>query len=324
MKHLTVVLIILASLYGASYQQYRHFNIDMPRGSTDANSYIAMSHGDFDVMPVHRYRIIIPFIAGGLQSVLENGISDVSEVDKLSFYIINFLISGLAAFLLFLLFIRFGFRIELSLLGTLLFICSRIVVLSTATPLVDSLFYLSIVCMIFLIEKRNVIILSVLLPLMLLSKETFLPLLFLPLLITEFRKTMYIIGIIFSLLIFFGVRSMLGDVQGTHESSSLVNIVSTHARNMLSNLKISFTATGLHDWQNGFSFILILSMLGFRRDYFDNKRIVPSYLIWIIPLAIIYGLLSGNLGRMLFTAFIPIYAYALIFIDSVIKQRSLN
>jgi hypothetical protein len=296
----------------------------MPKGSSDANSYIAMSHGNYDVKPIHRYRVIVPFFAGGLQSILATRIADQSEIDKLSFYIINFLISGLTAFLLFLLFKEFGFRYELSLLGVLFFIASRIVILSTATPLVDSLFFLSVASMVLLIEKRNVVLLSLLLPVMIISKETFIPFIFLPLLITQFRKPIYILSLAVSLLTFFALRSILGDVQGTQESSSLIDIVIDHAQNVMRNAALTFTASGLHDWQNGFSFTLILSVLGFRKDNASADKMVPSYLIWIIPLAIIYSLLSGNLGRMLFTAFIPIYGYALIFIDSMTKGKNLN
>ena len=320
MKNLTLLLVILGALYGASYQQFRHFNIDMPKGSSDAHSYVAMSHGDYEVTPIHRYRVIIPFLAGALQRPLGALISDPYEVDKLSFYMVNFMVIGLTAVLLYLFHIRLGFRDEIALLGVLLFVCSRIVIITTATPLVDSLYYLAIVGLLYLVQTRNLYLLCAMLPLMVLVKETFLPIILLPFMVADFRKVPYLTSVIVSVLVFIGWRMALGEGSDVDSSASLYGIVERHVQQILFHLKRSFTLSGLHDWQNGFSFMLILSMLGIYRDLNNDVRVVPSYLLWLIPLGIGYGLLSGNMGRMLFTAFVPLYTYALIVIDAMLSQ----
>jgi hypothetical protein len=210
----------------------------------------------------------------------------------------------------------------MAMMGVFFFLCSRIVVISTATPIVDSLYYLAIAGLVLLVEKRRVLHLSLLLPVLLLSKETFLLFLFLPLFLVDFRKPTYLFGIALAIVTSYGIRGVI-DMSHPSESSSLVDIVWSHAGNMIGHIRRTFSLSGLHDWQNGFSFILILSILGFRQDALGGKKSSPSYLLFIIPISIFYGLLSGNLGRMLFTAFIPIYAYALIFIDSIIKDSRL-
>lgn len=311
---IVVILIIIASLYGSTYQQFRHFDIDQPKGASDAHSYIAMSHGDYNVKPIHRYRIIIPYMSGIILNGLNRVMHNESEAEKLSFYIVNFVVTCLTSFLLFLLFHHFDFRTEISLLGVLFFICSRITILSTATPLVDTLYYLSIVVLVYLIEKRRVTLLCIVLPVMMLSKETFMPFLFLPLVVSDFRKPVYYLSILISLLSFFGIREILLGALESGNNQSLIEIVFQHAKSVIANIGKSFTLSGIHDWQNGFSFLLALSVLGYLKT--ETKIQIPKYILLFIPIAIGFGLLSGNFGRMLFTAFIPIYCYALVFIQN--------
>ncbi len=325
LKNLLTLVIIVSCLYGTSYQQFRHFDTSDPRGLSDSHSYIEMSHGNYEVKDIHKFRPLIPIMAGALQKVLNTVIRDQNEADKLSFYMVNFGIVSLTAFLLYLILSHFGFRYEMAMMGVFFFLSSRIVVISTATPIVDSLYYLAIAGLVFLVEKRKLVHLSWLLPVMVLSKETFLPFLFLPLFIADFRKPTYALGIALAIVASIGIRVLI-DSSTPSQSSGLIDIVLGHANNIIGKIRGTFSLSGLHDWQNGFSFILVLSILGFRRDALAGKRSVPGYLLFIIPISIFYGLLSGNFGRMLFTAFIPIYAYALIFIDSIIRrsQKSNN
>ena len=62
-KMILVVLVILGFHYGVSFQQFLHFDWADPRGLGDSLSYLAMSNGDSDIASIHRYRIIIPFLA---------------------------------------------------------------------------------------------------------------------------------------------------------------------------------------------------------------------------------------------------------------------
>ena len=94
---LTIVII----LYGTTYQQFRHFDIDDPRGIADIYGYIDMAHGNFSVDPLHRYRPIIPWIAGAISNVIEPSTNISASTDALSFYIVNFLFTVVAGIFLF-------------------------------------------------------------------------------------------------------------------------------------------------------------------------------------------------------------------------------
>lgn len=157
----TIILwMILASvLYGASYQQFRMVtvlpNMDVG-GLSDSISYLAMSHGNYDVSPARRYRPVIPWLASLVQKVLAYNIKDSDQRDKLSFYLVNFIFSLATAVLLQGIFGRIGFKWELQLLGSILFLTSRINVMSVGSPMVDSLYFFAIAVIVYLILCEQV------------------------------------------------------------------------------------------------------------------------------------------------------------------------
>ena len=129
-----------AVLYGATYQQFRWFDIHDSRAGWDPKDYIRMSHGDYDVTAVRKYRVVVPFLAGCVQQFLKPVPTDHEELEKLSFYIVNFAF-GLASSLLFFELLHWmGFEIWLSILGAFLFIANRVTVQVTGIPLVDSFY----------------------------------------------------------------------------------------------------------------------------------------------------------------------------------------
>ena len=69
-KTFLVVFIILGFNYSVSFQQFIHFDWADPRGLGDSASYLAMSNGDSDIASIHRYRIIIPFLADCVRHVI--------------------------------------------------------------------------------------------------------------------------------------------------------------------------------------------------------------------------------------------------------------
>jgi uncharacterized membrane protein len=137
-KKLKFYLVLLGyfsgMLYGASCQQYRHFDITDPRGTNDSISYINISYGNYNVDIVHKYRFIIPLMARYIRIALRDFIDDKYELDKLSFYIVNFFYSLASSFFLFELLRCIGFGVLLSVIGVSVFISSRITALVTGLP----------------------------------------------------------------------------------------------------------------------------------------------------------------------------------------------
>ena len=184
---LVLLLAIVSLLYGASYQQFRHFKLAEPCGLRDTASYVAMMHGDFGVNPVHRYRALVPCAARGVRVLLARFVADSQDLDKLSFYVVNFAIATATAWLLFGILRKIGFAWQLGLFGVAIFLSSRVTVMSVGTPLVDSLYFFGIAVITYLVLADKETLLACVCPLLVLSKETMLPFLFLPLLCRNAR-----------------------------------------------------------------------------------------------------------------------------------------
>ena len=181
-KKFLVVFIILGFNYSVSFQHFIHFDWNDPRGLGDSASYLAMSNGDSDIASIHRYRIIIPFLAACVRDVIQHLVPNdqLHTLDALSFYLVNYLITSLAGLLLYLFLIELRFKPERSLLGVFIFLGSRITILSTGGPIADSLYYLAIIFILYCCLTQRSILLSILNPLLIITKETIVPFLFIP------------------------------------------------------------------------------------------------------------------------------------------------
>lgn len=319
-----VLALILATLYGVSYQQFRHFDYSDDRGVGDSHSYVAMAQGNWDVSVVHRYRFIIPFAAGTICKALNH--CDPAGLIPI-FYALNFCITAATSMFLYLFLRRMGFRQLLSLLGVLLFITSRVTVMTAATPIIDSLYYLAIVLIAYLVLVRRFVLLLALYPCLILAKETVIPFLFLPLLSPSFRGWRYwgswaaALGV--SLVVFVAVRRFIGlsPTSGTALVGGFWDVVVFHLHGVLGTVRQMFSLRGLHDVQNGFSFVLPMAVIGFVINRRERLYEVPSFLLLSVPIAVAFALLSGNIGRMIFSAFTLIIPYALVVVDSVLREN---
>lgn len=312
-----LLLVIVTVLYGASYQQFRHFNMADPRGGTDALSYIEMSHGNYDVNPVHRYRPIVPYLASLVQRALRPLIASDDELDKLSFYVVNFVIFTGAALLLFGVLRKLGFEWQLSMLGTVFFLTSRTTIFCVGTPFVDSLYFFAIAAIVYLMLHERVVLLACVCPLLALSKETILPFLFLPFAMRSMRNWKMVSSVLLSLVTFLAFRHLIQREVGDPEAANtLITTMIVRARVVVfQSLRRLGTPLGIHDLFNGFAFLALFAPLGLIVDRRDRKYRIPAWLLLIVPIAFGFGLVSDNLGRMFFAAYVPMIAYSLVLIE---------
>ena len=208
-KTFLVVFIILGFNYSVSFQQFIHFDWADPRGLGDSASYLAMSNGDSDIASIHRYRIIIPFLADCVRHVIQPLIpADLLHmIDAFSFYLVNYLITSLAGLLLYFFLVELKFKPERSLLGVFIFLGSRITILSTGAPIADSVYYLAIIVILYCCLTQRSILLSVLNPLLILTKETTVPFLFLPFFIKTMNRKLIFLSLSVSFIVLFWVRN---------------------------------------------------------------------------------------------------------------------
>ncbi len=315
-RRIVLVLVVASALYGATFQQLRHFDIRAPHGSSDARSYIAISHGNWDVPPVRRYRPVVPALAAVVRAPLAHLIADPVELDKLAFYVVNFVFALATALLLFATLSVMGFDWKLALLGVMFFVTSRVTVASVGTPMVDSLYFLAVGIIVHLTLTGRATLLAFTMPLLVVSKETILPFFLLPLASRSTRGWKIVASIIVSLGVFGALRVLVDhEVAATRHVPLEVIVAGLAQSNVLESLRRLLHPAGVHDLLHGFGILGLLAPVGFFLERRHRKWKIPGFVLLPIPIAFGFALVSNNLGRMFFAAYVPVIAYSLVMIE---------
>jgi hypothetical protein len=66
---------------------------------------------------------------------------------------------------------------------------------------------------------------------------------------------------------------------------------------------------------HGFSLLTVIAVAGLVLDRRSAFPRIPNFLLLVVFIAFALALLSGNMGRMMFAAYVPVVAYALIAIE---------
>jgi hypothetical protein len=327
-KKLLVVFIILGFNYGVSFQQFIHFDWTDPRGLGDSASYLAMSNGDSDIASIHRYRIIIPFLADCVRSVIQPFLSAdlLHSIDVLSFYLVNYLITSLAGLFLYLFLVELKFKPERSLLGVFIFLGSRITILSTGAPIADSLYYLAIIVILYCCLTQRSILLSVLNPILIVTKETTVPFLFLPFFVKTMNHKLIILSLSFSFIVLFWVRNSVTSIlpNAVKTDDPILVTIKSHLLSGMENLSQSyFSLAGWHGLFSPFSVFWVIAFFGAWLEFkkIDTHYQIPRFILWIIPITFGFTVLSSNIGRMLHSLYPLIIPYALIGIDYFLSRK---
>ena len=307
-------------LYGSTVQPFRFFDLADPGGAADAVEYVKISRGDPDVdlAGPHFYRWLTPAAARLVLPITKSLASDPDLATRLSFYFVNFAFSTATGVIVFALLQAMGFSILASLIGLCLFASSRATVLVTATPMVDAAYYSAIAAVCYLTVANKTVALALLLPVLVLSKETVIPFLLLPLL-TPMRKSRAIWAGLAVACLTFVVSGRLVDATYATQGPSLAESVGEHLDQIETSLHALGTPGGLHDLLSGFSFLGALAVLGAWLNARHRHHSVPGVVVATVPIALGLALLSGNTGRMFFAAFPAVIAYALIPIEHVAR-----
>lgn len=327
-KIFLIFFVILGFNYGVSFQQFFHFNWADPKGLGDSSSYLAMANGDHDIASIHRYRIIIPFLANLVRDVIQPLIpaDQLHIVDALSFYVVNCFITSLAGLFLYLFLAELKFESKLSLLGVFIFLGSRVTIFSTGAPMVDSLYYLAIIVIVYFCLIQRSMLLGLLNPLLILTKETTVPFLFLPLLLKTMNRKLILLSLSVSFAILFWVRSRVTAVvpNVVETSDPILTTIANHLASGLENLGQSyFSFAGWHDLFSPFSVFWLIAFYGAWLEFkkMGTQYQIPRFLLWLIPVAFGFTLLSSNAGRMLHSLFPLVIPYALIALDYLLSRK---
>lgn len=319
--YLVVVAIASAVLYGSTYQQFRFFNLADPGGGADAIHYVEVANGQRPRDPeILRYRLLTPSAARFVQPLARMIVADGDLSIRLAFYIVNFIFSLAACVALFRLLQLLNYSPLLALLGVCAFASSRVTSLVTGTPLVDAAYFCGIAIVVWLTLEKQALAVACALPLVILSKETMVPFLLLPMLTDLRRRPAVWIGLA-AAAVTFVIYAAIIDGHYTGEDASYVAAMLEHVRDTGTTAMRLLTLSGLHDFQHGFSLLLPLSVIGAWLNARYRYHEVPLAVTATVPIAFALAILSGNTGRMFFAAFPAVIAYALISVEHVARLR---
>ncbi|MES2618582.1 MAG: hypothetical protein V4613_11930 [Bacteroidota bacterium] len=129
---------------------------------TDCNTYIGLAHFDFEQSAVRRYRVIIPFIASGLDYI-GSGVFDklapthfVGDFSlPFSFFLVNTTIMSLFGCMIYRYCRAFDTSRFAAVIGTLFMLSARYTAYFAALPFIDSLFCLIIAMTLVGLKEKN-------------------------------------------------------------------------------------------------------------------------------------------------------------------------
>ena len=306
-------------LYGSTYQQFRFFTLDNPGGAADAIHYVDMARGDLPDEPeIRHHRWVTPALARLVKPLADTIVGDDDLSLRLGFYLVNFVFSLVAAVALFRLLQAMQYSMLLSLLGVSAFAASRVTVLVTATPMADAAYLCAIAILVCLTLERKPLALAMMFPLLVLTKETIIPFLFLPF-FAGMRNSLVLWGGLAAAAVTFVISGQVVAGYYSGQQASLAATILEHAEELRQSVGQLLTLQGLHDAQHGFSVLLPMSAIGGWLNARYRYHHVPTVVVATVPIAFGLALLSGNFGRMLFAAFPAVIAYALITVEHVAR-----
>ena len=345
-----IVVAIISCLYGVSIQQYRHYDVNDTRGLDDTISYIEMSKGNYNVSPIHKYRFIIPEIVRQVENSLNllNNFFNLGNHNHnlLAFYITNYIIMFFCALLLYNILKVHNFSSTISLLGIIIFLTSRTTVYIASVPLVDSIFILGICLIYFLMIKNRFILLSIISPLIILTKETIVPFMFLAVYYKRKLNIFYLISLIISIVFVFFSRYLIDEftfqkvdnlnctekLQGCilHPNNNetifevIYRLATTKNNPNLGVISVFlnlFTIKGIISFGHSFLFFIPIAFYGFWLNIKNNSNIPNITLLLIFFISLGLAILSGNTGRLMFSAFLPIIIYSCLVLETVLNKK---
>ena len=320
-----ILIIFLSIAYSTSYQQFRYFDINNPRGITDTRIYIKMAEGDYGVSPTHKFRFLIPKtvsilkpLFGNINSTNINNINESKSNEnlKLRFWIVNIGLTTLTAYLLYNFQKLIGLNEIGSFLGSLIFLTSRNTIVNTGVPLVDAGQNFAIILLVYFMQLKDSLKISFALPLIILMKETLYPLVFITLLKKNFRNYSVIISLAISISLVIISRHYISNISevSVEYDISLYDNFKIHSGKLLNNLT-DFSFRKIHNLIfYSFSFFTFAALIGFFINLKERVIKIDKEVFLLIPYCMIISVLVLSPGKIIFMTFPIIIPYSVIFL----------
>ncbi|MCU0415720.1 MAG: hypothetical protein MUE33_00925 [Cytophagaceae bacterium] len=311
-------LFCLAVIIGPAYTMYVHYDFSH---SSDTNSYVVMAQGNYDVNPVHRYRVIVPGIVTLVSLPIESIYAHLwphrATSDwpiRLSYFLVNVLILSLAGYFCYRLLLTYTQDLMSIVMGLVTVLTGRWVGYISGLPLTDSLYILCIVLLLYSIRTQQMLLYLFVVVLGGLSKESFL--LFTPFILWNgpLRFTLRAALIVLSVGVVWFSHTILDFLHPLNTFSSfpketLTDIAIRHVYKTTDTLLSLLSVRGLGEIftvLGVFTFVLLYG--AFRSDVrlIWKNKIEVGYWVFMICI-LIHALISGDAARMLYFG-MPLYA----------------
>ncbi|GAA4017163.1 hypothetical protein GCM10022408_33420 [Hymenobacter fastidiosus] len=307
-----VYLLALALLWSNAY----FVLVNHAAYTVDERSYLQMAEGNFAVPVTHRYRVVVPVVAGSLARGLAVVTALISPTGNrpfgLSFFLVNGLVLALAGLFLFRTARAHGAAAGPALVGMAAVMTSGAASYVTGLVLVDSVVVLAVVLLYYALRIRlGWLLLAVLVvgPVLKESFGLFLPLALYGRFVPWWQRLLALAGAA-------GLVVALHAVVDAQVPPAAVGSVANaleHGRNIISNLHWLLSPRGLFICSSVFGLFNLLILAGFWggrtaiRQWLPQLRPGPALLVLAAVLA--HMLLSGEMSRMLLLA-APVVAVA--------------
>lgn len=309
---LLVFGICFCILFSLGFEVMIYFPMDQ---SPDIQDYLKMAQFDWNQSPVRHYRILIPLIASGVQfsfgwifELLHPLSFDGNFSLCFSFLMVNVSILSIAGVILFKLCRNFGMNDWIAAFSLIPFLSCRWTMELAGLPLVDSLYFLSLLMVLYGFYNKQTLWFAAGLLLGPWAKEAFI--FFVPMILYMKRDRLIntISWIAFSGMLVFGFR-FLWDLYLQHPFiNSFAKDVDSFSTISVSLSKL-FSFHGIYDVFSVVGFWILIPMMVWIKNNFSLQfKINETRIVFVLYLlAVIFQmLLSGDLARM-FYLILPLY-----------------
>ncbi len=325
-ENVLVFIFCFAVIFGAAFALFDTYNYDVV-ANPDIKTYLGLANFDFDQSPIRKYRVIVPFIASGVNFIL----SPVFVLLKpqsfpgpdfslcMSFLIVNTSLMSIFGTIIFRLCKSYGVTTVSAIVGVLSVLTCRWTSYMAGIPLVDSLYLVIIALTLLGIKTKQNTLITIAIFVGPWAKESFIfiaPLIFFYANINRYKQLLLFA---FSFLIVFSFRYYYDISNQILVNESLSKDIA-HVGQIIISLKRLFSFHGIYEM---FS---IVGFWGFLFVFIKNKNIrtvlrsnTPIYIYIFLFIVLIHALLSTELARMFYIA-TPIIAVWIAIIFNEITQ----
>lgn len=294
-QYICVYIFSLSVLIGGAYNTYYHFDFSH---SSDSKSYMQMAKGNYNVNITHRYRFVVPLLAGTLAQAIDNFYSSIWKNRggfdwslRLSFFIVNTLLMSLVGMVIFTICSASGASFTGCLVGLLAFLTSRWAFYISGLPYIDSLYLLSICGLMLGLIKNNQWLIASAIVIGPLAKESFW--LFLPMIVIFNYKNIFktLLFLTVGAIFFYFSRQVIDALAGSIYTDGLTNAVN-HLENIFYTFGRITSIKGLGE------ILFVFGIFNLLLWYTKWSIHISFWFLFITVLAHVF--LSGDVGRMLY------------------------